>query len=935
MKIYDLRFTIYALAVCLLPSACCLLPALAQPVPPSTAFTRYLLTSTNQAQFQERAGVTGGEATNVAAGVVINPADASQLTNANASALASGTIPAARIGDGSITTNKVDANFHELLMAGGGISLADATNAATTVATQATNTLAAPALIGTLPDATFPATLPQRNGVNLTNLNIAANLSAGTNTFVSTNYLGSGLSLTNLDVSAEWSANRMPLPPLSWGTWYDFENLVDITNVTEEYVRGQADWWSTNGMFEAGWKYINLIEGWHDAIDPVTGAITISSRFPSGLTNLASYIRSKGFTPGIYTSSGRNNSLTCFSYTGTDYRFINLHAQYFANWGFDFVFVDNCSAYESGDQDMRYLERVRLWNNAILKTRRNMALIVVPPQTIYSATDQGHVQQNIPSFHRLDVGLPSETYAWDGVPTANVYVIADYHGTNWTQYCQARTRKGQYFYQPYVQRTMTAPVQKLMFSLGVMGPWAITAQSTHARRDPAQTYEWWEDYYNPGNYDPYLGMMTNREVFAVHQDAAIIPGELVSQSDGYQLWTRKLGGVASGTNAILLVNYRSTNATLTVDLTQIGYSADDVVTFRELWSGTDYDAGYKGSFSISVTSSNVVLLKASKVQAPNTGTYTGGALAVGWPTVPHYADVSGNLSVSGFTGIRSNQTMSASLRVWNDSGGNLLANLPDGIYSTHGASVTLTNNMLTQLDFAVVQNQATNCAVTYFSYSVPFSPSDISGMVAWYRSEDLAGLSNGDPITSWTDASGNGWAATNAGSPRPIKITGPNSLPAAAFGGTHNLVHYIGNNTTPTIFAVVQMTNTMTGYRGIFQMGDANASGSMMLANHSTALKWGVYTTAEQAASTQLTAANTPMLLTMVDNAASGGTFYTNGVANGTWTGDSIGSSEKRIGGSAAQLLQGYISEIIVYDSNLSTPNREAVEAYLMGKYGL
>jgi hypothetical protein len=61
----------------------------------------------------------------------------------------------------------------------GGVTLNETTNAAITVANQATNTLRAPALIGTLPDATFPATLPAASGANLTALNASA-IASGT-----------------------------------------------------------------------------------------------------------------------------------------------------------------------------------------------------------------------------------------------------------------------------------------------------------------------------------------------------------------------------------------------------------------------------------------------------------------------------------------------------------------------------------------------------------------------------------------------------------------------------------------------------------------------------------------------------------------------------------------------------------------------------------
>jgi hypothetical protein len=98
--------------------------------------------------------ISGGDIGTPSAG------NGSNLTNLNASNLASGTVP--------------DARFPATLPAASGVNL---------TALNASNLGS-----GTVPDARFPATLPAASGVNLTNLN-ASNLASGS---VATARLGTG-----------------------------------------------------------------------------------------------------------------------------------------------------------------------------------------------------------------------------------------------------------------------------------------------------------------------------------------------------------------------------------------------------------------------------------------------------------------------------------------------------------------------------------------------------------------------------------------------------------------------------------------------------------------------------------------------------------------------------------------------------------------------
>jgi len=70
-----------------------------------------------------------------------------------------------------------------------------------------------------------------------------------------------------------------------------------------------------------------------------------------------------------------------------------------------------------------------------------------------------------------------------------------------------------------------------------------------------------------------------------------------------------------------------------------------------------------------------------------------------------------------------------------------------------------------------------------------FDPSTISGLVCWLDASALTGLSDGDPVSSWTDESSGGTNSfTASGSVRPTYHTNRcNSLPGIVFGGSHYL----------------------------------------------------------------------------------------------------------------------------------------------------
>lgn len=229
-----------------------------------------------------------------------------------------------------------------------------------------------------------------------------------------------------------------------------------------------------------------------------------------------------------------------------------------------------------------------------------------------------------------------------------------------------------------------------------------------------------------------------------------------------------------------------------------------------------------------------------------------------------------------------------------------------------------------------------------------FTPTDIAGLQLWLKADSLS-LSDNDPISTWTDSSGNGNNATGTLTARPLYKTNIiNSLPVVRFDGSNdNLVITDVNGLDLTgdqsIF-VVMSTSDATGAivshhnSGAPFTGWTFAVGIITPANNNKLAYWsnGKGSWVNDAGTT---AANGSPHLASVIRTSGSITFYTDGTAGSTNTGHSNGSSSANIflGQTADGLnvLAGDIAEILVYDSALSGGNLTNVKSYIAAKYAL
>jgi alpha-galactosidase len=136
------------------------------------------------------------------------------------------------------------------------------------------------------------------------------------------------------------------LPVMGYNTWYQFG-----AGATESKVLQQADYLVSSGLAAAGYDTVNLDDGWMAASRTSDGSLTWSTTaFPDGIPWLASQIHALGLMFGIYEAIGTR---TCQGLPGSGgATALGNHyaqdAQTFADWGVDFVKVDECGGLPAG-----------------------------------------------------------------------------------------------------------------------------------------------------------------------------------------------------------------------------------------------------------------------------------------------------------------------------------------------------------------------------------------------------------------------------------------------------------------------------------------------------------------------------------------------------------------------------------------------------------
>lgn len=131
-----------------------------------------------------------------------------------------------------------------------------------------------------------------------------------------------------------YASGAAATPPMGWSSWNTFRQ-----NISEEIILSTAVAMRKTGLYDAGYKYINLDDCWQSSMRDKNGRLQGDlEKFPSGISHLISQINQLGMKVGLYSSNG---TLTCEDLPaslGTEV----LDAKTVAEWGCEFFKYDFC-----------------------------------------------------------------------------------------------------------------------------------------------------------------------------------------------------------------------------------------------------------------------------------------------------------------------------------------------------------------------------------------------------------------------------------------------------------------------------------------------------------------------------------------------------------------------------------------------------------------
>jgi hypothetical protein len=222
----------------------------------------------------------------------------------------------------------------------------------------------------------------------------------------------------------------------------------------------------------------------------------------------------------------------------------------------------------------------------------------------------------------------------------------------------------------------------------------------------------------------------------------------------------------------------------------------------------------------------------------------------------------------------------------------------------------------------------------------PFVPT--GSPVARWDASAIEGLSDTDSIATWSDIVGS-FDLTAAGAAQPTYRTDQqNGLPAVSFDGNDGIDHSgtIWNHTASdiTMFVVSKVGAPNGGFIEI-SFGDAFNNGGWMLFKE--AANFRCRTPDAPGVLEVSTASDLNMNLHTMwhDSSATTLEYWLNGVSKGTAGSGVVGATLNYIsvGSIGANLypLTGLICEILIYNTPLSTEDRQTNEAGLTTKWGI
>jgi hypothetical protein len=373
-------------------------------------------------------------------------------------------------------------------------------------------------------------------------------------------------------------------PPMGWASWNSFASSIDFGVIKE-----QTDALVSSGMAAAGYRYVNLDDGWWQGDRNSDGSIAVdASLWPNGMKAVADYIHSKGLKAGIYTDAGKQGCGYYYPTTRPAAPNTGMEGHYqqdlqtFQSWGFDYVKIDWCGGQVEGLDPETTYKQIAAANEA--------ATAVTGHKLVLSFCEWG---SGLPWNWATGYGdlwrTSTDVIFWGQTPTTAKML------TNFDRALHPAAQHTGYYNDPDMLMTGMSGLSAAQNRLH-MGLWAISGAPLLAGNNVATMSTTTRD------------ILTNREMIAVDQDPRGLQGVKVAEDTrNLQVYGKVLAG--TGKRAVLLLNRTSSAASMTVRWADLGLTTA-AASVRNVWTGTN--AGSFGSgYTTTVPAGDAVLLTVS------------------------------------------------------------------------------------------------------------------------------------------------------------------------------------------------------------------------------------------------------------------------------------------------------------------------------------
>ncbi|TDO14735.1 alpha-galactosidase [Mycobacterium sp. BK086] len=365
-------------------------------------------------------------------------------------------------------------------------------------------------------------------------------------------------------------------PPMGWNSWNSGMPL------TERTVEQTIDALVSSGMRDAGYRFVNLDNGWAAARRDADGNLQADpARFPGGIAAVANYAHTRGLLLGLYASPsyelcGLGPGLESEGHETAD-------AATFAHWGVDYLKYDWCSTDTDHAHQVKSFTAMR---DALRATGKHIFYSINPnisgdpaSRSDYDWSGIADMARNTidlvplwrsqfgkdgPVFgiqEQLDAAVPLAPRSRPGYFNDPDMLVA---GISWPDFAashpgMSQTLAGQ------LGPSMTADEQRTHITL-----WAMLAAPLLAGNDIRTM--------SPQTRD----ILTNRDVIAVDQDTLVAAGHPLAQDHRIMVKPMADGGVA-----VAMENPDSQPASIATSASAVGLSPAACYRVRDLWTHAD------------------------------------------------------------------------------------------------------------------------------------------------------------------------------------------------------------------------------------------------------------------------------------------------------------------------------------------------------------